>query len=1059
VGALRVMSCEVEFLPVEAASKSAFHGVFIGVDRYVSPRMNWLSCAKRDAVALEALFSDTLGGTTTLLVDEQATRAAIEAAFQELAGCDPEDTVVISFSGHGSESHELITYDANPYDLSQTAIPLDELATWFGQIPARRLILLLDCCFSGGIGAKVLHVEAVPRGLNSVAATLEQLSGDGRLIVTASGVDEEAWENPRTGHGYFTHYLLEALQGPEGVVQAGRLPIYRLLEFVTRGVIDAARQYGHPQHPTMRGTIDGELSWPVFVPGARYNAAFPDRRGARATADVSTLAAFGFPPAVIAAWAGTIPTLNQLQLDAINEFGVLRGEHLVAVAPTSSGKTMIGELAALSGIVERRRALFLLPLKALVADKRRHFEAIYGGFGLRVIEATGETDDITPILRGQYDIGLLTYEKFAAIALTQPHVLEHAGVIVVDEAQMVADRSRGAGLEFLLTLILMRRREGIEPQIIALSGVIGDTNGLERWLGARLLRRDERPVPLDEGMILWDGRWRYIDATTSEVKEVGPLVRPEYSGKNSSQDIIIPLMRKLVGEDQQVIVFRETRPETRGCANYLARELRLPPAQQALDQLPGGDLSRASSDLRQVLAAGVAFHNSNLDREERRVIEEEFRRPESGLHIIVATTTLAMGVNTPASSVVIAGLTHPDGSPYSVAEYKNLVGRAGRLGYAERGASYLVAMNLHEAHDFWTRYVTATPEDVESRFLDTATDPRSLVVRVVVAGGRAVGAARGGMTADEIASFLEASFGAFRQAQRLGRWNWSHNELLASVQDLAQHRLIEARGDGRYELTPLGRLAGESGAEVASIIRLIDCLRPLRPEQMTDPTLIAAVQVTRELDQIYIPLNKKTPKEAQSWLTELSRQGVAPHVLGSLARDVNEQHDQAARAKRAVAALAYVAGQEIGEIERLLGRHGGGSFDGAAGPVRGVSARTCDLLGIAARVAELLHPNIEFENRIERLSLRLTLGIPGPAVDLARYAGAELPRGDYRRLVAAGLCDDRTIAAACDDALLACLDGDRRRLSIVRSAAAALASAKEEASNQPSPPTLEPYAA
>ena len=55
----------------------AFHGVFIGVDRYQSPRINWLSCARRDAVALEATFADTLGGTTTLLVDENATRAGI----------------------------------------------------------------------------------------------------------------------------------------------------------------------------------------------------------------------------------------------------------------------------------------------------------------------------------------------------------------------------------------------------------------------------------------------------------------------------------------------------------------------------------------------------------------------------------------------------------------------------------------------------------------------------------------------------------------------------------------------------------------------------------------------------------------------------------------------------------------------------------------------------------------------------------------------------------------------------------------------------------------------
>ena len=59
-------------------------------------------------------------------------------------------------------------------------------------------------------------------------------------------------------------------------------------------------------------------------------------------------------------------------------------------------------------------------------------------------EATGETDDISPVLRGKYDVALPTYEKFAAIALTFPHVLAGAGVVVIDEAQMIADESRGA---------------------------------------------------------------------------------------------------------------------------------------------------------------------------------------------------------------------------------------------------------------------------------------------------------------------------------------------------------------------------------------------------------------------------------------------------------------------------------------------------------------------------------------------------------------------------------------------------------------------------------------
>jgi replicative superfamily II helicase len=122
---------------------------------------------------------------------------------------------------------------------------------------------------------------------------------------------------------------------------------------------------------------------------------------------------------VIEAWAGEIPRLNQLQLDAINEYGILRGEHVVASAPTSSGKTMLGELAAVRGALDKRRALFLMPLKALVNDKMRQFQRVYGPFGIRTIEATGETDDVTPLLRGRYDIALLTYEKFSAIALNR----------------------------------------------------------------------------------------------------------------------------------------------------------------------------------------------------------------------------------------------------------------------------------------------------------------------------------------------------------------------------------------------------------------------------------------------------------------------------------------------------------------------------------------------------------------------------------------------------------------------------------------------------------------
>jgi helicase len=155
----------------------AFKGLFIGIDRYASDQIKWLSCARRDAIALHALFTDTLGGDSILLTDDQATRDGLQKAFEDLATCEPDDVVVIGFSGHGTSTHELVFYDTDLRDIAGTTISLHELATLFANIPARRLLLVLDCCFSGGMGAKVLQVDAVARDVASVGAKLDILGG------------------------------------------------------------------------------------------------------------------------------------------------------------------------------------------------------------------------------------------------------------------------------------------------------------------------------------------------------------------------------------------------------------------------------------------------------------------------------------------------------------------------------------------------------------------------------------------------------------------------------------------------------------------------------------------------------------------------------------------------------------------------------------------------------------------------------------------------------------------------------------------------------------------
>jgi len=200
----------------------AFKGLFIGIDRYASQRISWLSCARRDAVALHALFTDTLGGVSKLITDEDATYSEIQKQFEQFADCNKNDVVVVAFSGHGTPTHELVTFDADRDNTESTCIPLDTLTEWFSRIPARRLICILDCCFSGGMGARVLQVDAIPRDLRSTDDILEKLSGEGRLIFTASKPNEPAWENPKLGHGLLTFYLIEALKGTEEVLKGGK---------------------------------------------------------------------------------------------------------------------------------------------------------------------------------------------------------------------------------------------------------------------------------------------------------------------------------------------------------------------------------------------------------------------------------------------------------------------------------------------------------------------------------------------------------------------------------------------------------------------------------------------------------------------------------------------------------------------------------------------------------------------------------------------------------------------------------------------------------------------
>jgi helicase len=1027
--------------------RPTFQGLFIGVNKYQSKLINKLASAVRDAEALHALFCDNLGGRAKLLTDSEATTESVRTELQELhAISHPDDVVVIAFSGRGSPTHELITFDADPEDTTNSALPLGEFTELVSAIPARHLLVILDCCFSGGAGAKVLDVPRQPRGSKegaplSTEAFLQAMAGTGRVILTASTADQEAWEDMRLGHGYLTYFLIEALLGPGEVADNGKINLLDLLKYVTTKVkASASGSYGARQEPTLRGRWDGEVIWPVFVRGSRYDALFPAAKAVPVNSDIRSLASHGLPESLLDAWAASLPSLNQLQQDAINNGGLFDRQNLLVMAPTSSGKTMIGELAALRATQNGGRSVFLLPSKALVNEQFERFQRSYGPAGVHVVRATGDhNDDVPSILRGQFDLAIFTYKKFSGLVLAQTQLLRMISVIVVDEVQTIVDESRGRELELLLTLIKSRRDEGIEPQLVALSAVLGEINGLDSWLDAKVLQSDKRPVPLDEGVLDISGQYHYLDPAGTE--HVEQLISRPY-GEARAQTLLIPLTRQLIAQGQQIIVIRGNRGPARGAARYLARSLGLPPATTALDLLPQGDLTRSAAELQQCLQGGVAFHISDLEAEERRIIEEEFRRSNSSIRVIVATTTLAQGINTPAETVIMPELSRQIGPRevawYSVADYKNIVGRAGRLGLTERGRAIVLSTGLATANRVWNDYVHGRPEDVESTLLDPHVDLYTIVLRVAaIAAGRSDD---GSAALEDLIAILANSLAAHQARLKLNTEAFAREHISDAIAELQRIGFLDVIADNRTKLSALGIIVAQSALSVQSAIRVTSVLRNLRPSDLNPETLITVAQLTDEVDATRLTVNKKgVGKELRTFVSGLHGRRAAGPAVDALGQYGAPPEIHAARAKKAVACLLWIGGVPLRDIETHVMQH---YFDrNASGPIGRVVSRTHDVIDTVLAIAETVHPTAELMNVPELLPVQLELGIPTSVASFA-LAGPDLRREDYLRLHQLGLTTPDAIQQAEETTLLKALADSRDRLRSLQKAVESLRQAE-----------------
>lgn len=962
----------------------AIRGLFVGIDRHAAPLIRDLNGAARDATALYALLSDSIPELeASLLRDQQATHTVIKTAVDDvLRNASPDDVVIISFAGHGTQDHRLVASDTSIEDIPGTTVDMAFIAEAFRQSKAQIVIFFLDCCFSGGATARVLDLGLAARNI-----ALNEVAGEGRVMVAATMPDQEAFEDPQTRHGLFTGAVLDTL-----IAATDRISVLSLMDSVQSLVSANAARMGYAQNPVIFGHVEGGLTLPPGRKGKRWLEFFPELSNTELVGPLEDLTAHGIPHEAVAAWNTRFKTLNSLQLQAVNECGVLQGHSLLVVAPTSAGKTFIGEVAAVKAIAEGRKAVFLLPYKALVNEKFEDFQLLYGSaLGLRVVRCSGDwQDQVGDVMRGKYDIAFFTYEKFLSMALGVPGILNQIGIVVIDEAQFIAEPGRGMVVELLLTQLITARSRGVEPQIIALSAVIGGTRNFEKWLGAQLLMTTNRPVPLTEGVMDRSGTWMTLapDGTRGQVSLLDRLDIRQRGTKPSSQDMLVPLVRKLVADGEKVLVFRNNRGSCVGAAQYLANELGLGPASEALALLPDIDMSARSGELRNALNGSVAFHHSDLNRDERLVVEHAFRQPD-GVRVLVATSTLAAGVNTPASTVIVVETDFPTGSgplPYTVAQYKNMAGRAGRLGYETQGKTIVLANTPFERSAKFQNYVLAKPEPISSSF--DSRNPGTWIIKLLAQVGKVPRRAIGDLLAN--------TYGGFLQALSYPGWKQEISEQIESLLDRMLEQQLVEEVDGDLFLTMLGAACGHSPLTLESSLRLVRLLRQLPPAMYSPMALVVLVQALDELDAVYTPQMKNGEP---AWQNEaVSEFGY--DLVGLLRMGANDNKAFYGRCKRLCLIRHWLAGTTMVNIERDFTTTPFSQV--RSGDVNRCADTTRFVLESARQVAIALSNNPDVWEGTDDLLKQLETGLP---LEGLQFTGAplQLRRGEILGLISHGV--------------------------------------------------------
>ncbi|HKM14292.1 MAG TPA: helicase-related protein, partial [Candidatus Methanomethylophilaceae archaeon] len=364
-------------------------------------------------------------------------------------------------------------------------------------------------------------------------------------------------------------------------------------------------------------------------------------------------------------------------------------------------------------------------------------------------------------------------------------------------------------------------------QIIALSATISNATDLAVWLDAKLVWSDWRPVPLREG-VYFDGEITFDNLKKKEVP--------------AEKDPIWALIKQTVEEGGQCLVFVNARRSTESLAvrfsdnmaKYVSRGL----TKQESNILEGGSEPTAlGKKLALCVACGTAFHNAGLTYKQRKYVEDNFRSGK--IKCIIATPTLAAGINLPARRVIVRDTGRFEANagmvPISVMEVKQMCGRAGRPGYDPYGEAVLIAKNLRDSDHLMDDYIMRDTERLTSKLGNEVT-LRSHILGLVATGDAS--------TDEEIVDFLRSTF--YGSTSSL----FGVENVVESVTNfLAKEEMIEKNGTS-LRILPFGKRISDLYIDPKSAVILRDAVKKIK-EDTEEFTILLAVAMTPDVMGLY----------------------------------------------------------------------------------------------------------------------------------------------------------------------------------------------------------------